>query len=41
MAPIRILIVDDHRLFNDGLRAMFSTYPQIEVVGQLYRTLIR
>ncbi|QKZ13121.1 response regulator [Spirosoma sp. KUDC1026] len=34
--PIRILIIDDHRLFNDGLRLMLNEAPDIEVVGQIY-----
>lgn len=33
---MHILIVDDHRLFNDGLRAMLSDEPRITVVGQVY-----
>lgn len=35
---IRILIVDDHHLFSDGLRAMLSVYDQIEVVEQVYHS---
>lgn len=33
---IRIVIVDDHRLFNDGLHSMLSTETQIKVVAQVY-----
>jgi DNA-binding NarL/FixJ family response regulator len=33
---IKIIIVDDHRLFNDGLRSMLSTEAQIDVVAQVY-----
>lgn len=31
---VRLLIVDDHRIVCDGLRALFSTEPDIEVVGE-------
>lgn len=34
MEPVRILIADDHRLFREGLNALFSTIDDIEVVGQ-------
>jgi DNA-binding NarL/FixJ family response regulator len=37
-APIRVLLVDDHQLFSDGLRAMLSGFPQIEVVEQVYHS---
>ena len=30
----RILIADDHTLFRDGLRALFSSLPDTEVVGE-------
>ncbi len=32
--PITILIADDHTLFRDGLRALFSSLPDMEVVGE-------
>lgn len=32
--PIRILIVDDHTLFRDGLRALLGSVPDTEVVGE-------
>jgi DNA-binding NarL/FixJ family response regulator len=31
--PIHILIADDHTLFRDGLRAVFSSRPETVVVG--------
>jgi len=34
MDNIRILIADDHALFREGLRALFSALPDIEVVGE-------
>jgi DNA-binding NarL/FixJ family response regulator len=34
MDTIRILIADDHALFREGLRALFSALPDIEVVGE-------
>jgi len=33
-ARIRVLIADDHPLFRDGLRAMFESEPDIELVGE-------
>ena len=34
MNTIRIFIVDDHAMFREGLRALFSAMPDIEVVGE-------
>jgi DNA-binding NarL/FixJ family response regulator len=34
MTPIRVLIVDDHTLFRDGLRAILMNVPDIDVVGE-------
>lgn len=31
---IRILIVDDHQAFRDGLRAMLKAAPDLDVVGE-------
>lgn len=34
MKRIRILIADDHQLFREGLRALLSTQPEFDVVGE-------
>ena len=31
---MKVLIVDDHVLFREGLAAMLSQYPDIDVTGQ-------
>jgi DNA-binding NarL/FixJ family response regulator len=31
--PVRLVVVDDHAVVRDGLRALLSTRPDIEVVG--------
>jgi DNA-binding NarL/FixJ family response regulator len=33
-ARLRVLIADDHPLFRDGLRSMFESEPDIELVGE-------
>jgi len=33
-APIRILIADDHAILRKGIRALLSTEPDMEVVGE-------
>ncbi|WP_316014511.1 response regulator transcription factor [Roseobacter sp. HKCCA0434] len=35
MTPIRVILVDDHPLVTDGVRAVLETYDQIEVVETL------
>ena len=32
--PIRILLADDHPIVRDGLRAILSTQPDFEVIGE-------
>jgi DNA-binding NarL/FixJ family response regulator len=34
MAPIRIVVSDDHTLFRFGLRTMLSAEPDLELVGE-------
>jgi DNA-binding NarL/FixJ family response regulator len=33
-AALRVIIVDDHPLFREGLRSVLSRHPDIEVVGE-------
>ncbi len=35
MTPIRVLIVDDHPMVADGIRAILESYDEIDVVGTL------
>jgi DNA-binding NarL/FixJ family response regulator len=32
--PLRVALVDDHELVRDGLRALLTAMPQLEVVGE-------
>ena len=34
MAPIRLLIADDHRLFREGVKALLATAGDIAIVGE-------
>ena len=31
---VRVLLVDDHVMVRQGIRALLETYPNIEVVGE-------
>jgi len=33
---IRTIIIDDHRLFNDGLASIFKDYENFKIIGQIY-----
>jgi NarL family two-component system response regulator LiaR len=33
-APIRVLLADDHAILRKGIRALLSTEPDVEVVGE-------
>jgi DNA-binding NarL/FixJ family response regulator len=35
--PLRILLVDDHRMFRQGLRSLLADLPDMEVVGEADR----
>jgi DNA-binding NarL/FixJ family response regulator len=34
--PTKILIADDHQLFNDGMKMMLSPEPTLQIVGQVF-----
>jgi DNA-binding NarL/FixJ family response regulator len=34
MEPIKILVVDDHKLFREGLIALLNAAPETAVVGE-------
>ena len=34
MAPIKILIADDHAVLRDSLAAFLGLYPELEIIGQ-------
>lgn len=36
-SPARILLIDDHRLFNDLLKSMLNQQPDITVCGQVFQ----
>ena len=33
---IKILLIDDHHLLNDGLKSLLSSESNIDIVGQVY-----
>ena len=34
MAKIKILVVDDHAIMRDGIRALLSLHEDVEIVGE-------
>lgn len=34
--PARLLLIDDHRLFNDGLKSLLDAQPDLTVCGQIF-----
>jgi DNA-binding NarL/FixJ family response regulator len=34
MTPIKLMIADDHRLFREGLKALFGVTDDIEIIGE-------
>ncbi len=34
MTPVRVLVVDDHQLFREGVRALLDSLDRIDVVGE-------
>lgn len=32
--PVRVLVVDDHPVYRDGLRALLASSPQVELIGE-------
>jgi DNA-binding NarL/FixJ family response regulator len=34
--PVKILIVDDHHIFNDGLKSLINAQPDLLVCGQVF-----
>jgi DNA-binding NarL/FixJ family response regulator len=35
--PARILLIDDHRLFTDGLKSLLDAQPDLTVCGQVFK----
>ena len=38
MTPIRVVVVDDHMVFREGLRALLGRIDDIEIVGEAATT---
>lgn len=34
--PTRILLIDDHRMFNDGIKSLLDEQPDLTVCGQVF-----
>ncbi len=32
----KVLLIDDHQLFNDGVKSLLRSEPEIEIVGQVF-----
>ncbi len=32
--PLRLLLVDDHKIMREGLRTLVARYPEMTVVGE-------
>ncbi len=35
--PTRLLLIDDHQLFNDGLKSLLDNQPDLHVCGQVFQ----
>lgn len=35
--PIKVLIIDDHHLFSEGVKSLLSELPEYEVCGQVFK----
>ena len=38
---IKVVVVDDHPVVRDGLRALFAEYPEIELIGEAFEEVIK
>jgi DNA-binding NarL/FixJ family response regulator len=38
VTPIRVVVVDDHMVFREGLRALLGRVDDIEIVGEAANT---
>lgn len=34
MSKISLIIVDDHKIFRDGLKLLLSRFPNVELIGE-------
>jgi len=35
LAPLRVIIADDHALFREGLKSLLKLHPEVSVVGEV------
>lgn len=35
--PARLLLIDDHQLFNEGLKSLLNAQPDLQVCGQVFQ----